>query len=127
MAKSIILLTAILIAMMVQVAYPCSCADVVTVATALEKSQAVFRGFVTSIEPDPSVPHFLRVTFRVTGYWKGPVKQTYSILTYESTAACGYGFLVGTEFLVYAYPSELGDPVTGHVLAIDPFFLPLRI
>jgi hypothetical protein len=123
MIQRVFALTLAGMGMFVSVAFPCSCAEVPTVAQALESSESVFRGFVLAIEPDSGNPEHVRVTFAVNGYWKGPVKETYTVLTYGNTAGCGYGFLVGTEFLVYADASDLGEPGTGLCTRNNPIVL----
>ena len=120
----VLLLTGVGLIVLSPTALPCSCDGSPTLDEALEKSHSVFRGSATAIELDPSAQHYLRITFTVTGYWKGPVTQSYSILTYEGTGAgCGYAFPLNTEFLVFAYASDLGSPVTGECTRNKPIFL----
>ena len=54
------------------------------------------------------------VTFQVTRTWKGPVKSEISIYTGEGGGDCGYPFVVGREYLVYAFKAfGTGPPATG--------------
>jgi hypothetical protein len=48
-----------------------------------------------------------RVTFRVTTVWKGGVAQEVDAYTNMASAACGFPFREGREYLVYAREDEL--------------------
>ena len=82
--------------------YACSCAPPGTPAEALAHSDLVFRGMVTSIEPGDD-EHQLAVQFDVQTVWKGANTDTITLATQQDTAACGYPFEAGVEYVVYSY------------------------
>ena len=61
-------------------------------------SRSVFSGQVLKIER--AFPVVL-VTFQVDAVWKGASLKTVTVTT--GTGSCGYGFLIGEQYLVYAY------------------------
>jgi hypothetical protein len=74
-------------------------------------SDAIFLGEVTEISSAaPERPYDVWVTFRVEAYWKGEASATTQLLTADNSASCGYPFVVGTRYLVYA--TILGDEPT---------------
>ena len=82
--------------------YACSCVPPGTPAEALAESALVFRGTVTSIGPaDERRP--LAVHFDVETVWKGSETETITLTTQEDTAACGYPFEAGVEYVVYSW------------------------
>jgi hypothetical protein len=86
-----------------QAAHACSCAPPPPPIQALENSTAVFSGKVTSI----AVTDFQkRVTIEVAKTWKGTEAGTVVVTTARESAACGNGYTVGQEWLVYAYGKE---------------------
>ena len=82
--------------------YACSCAPPGTPAEALAHSDLVFRGTVTSIRPGDD-EHQLAVQFDVQTVWKGTNTDTITLVTQQDTAACGYPFDAGLEYVVYSY------------------------
>ena len=80
--------------------YACSC--LVTSPGDLAEFTAVFTATVTDID-HPGGPQ--RVTFQVDNVWKGPVQETLVANT-TSGAACGYQFLEGVDYIVYAHGDE---------------------
>lgn len=91
----------------------CSCAFSPSAEETLERSAAVFRGTVVSIvdrnegalarsSGDP-----LEVTFQVDAVWKGKVLPEIMVTTPMSSASCGFTFVEGVSYLVYA--NEGGD------------------
>ena len=87
--------------------FACSCLPPLSPPEALEESAAVFVGEVVSISDfehnDGSSSGDVAVKFSVTTVWKGPVGNTIQIRTPDHGPACGYGFSVGIQYLVYAY------------------------
>ena len=85
----------------------CSCLQPGSPSEALEESTAVFVGEVVSIShterSDGSYTGYTFVEFNVTTVWKGSVGKTIQIGTADSGPACGYGFSVGLQYLVYSY------------------------
>ena len=74
---------------------------------ALAKSEAVFAGKVVAVSglppsgynsTDPRV-----VAFKVSAVWKGPSYETMFITTPLSGASCGFDFIEGKSYIVYAW------------------------
>src|SRR2546428_10623131 len=71
------------------------------------RADVVFRGTVTVVEPpitglvissaDP-----LSIRFAVDAVYKGDATRTYWVSTERSGASCGFDFLVGREYTVFA-------------------------
>jgi len=76
-------------------------------AEELERMAAVFHGRVASVEEVRPVQ--IDVTLDVAEIWKGPIERTITVTTATSSAACGYAFTPGSEYLVYASGSEDGN------------------
>lgn len=84
-------------------AAPCSCGPREDFATAFARSAAVFLGEVLSIQDAvPDYNYGVWVTLRVDAQWKGAPSTTLRILTGSSGANCGYDFMEGQRYLVYA-------------------------
>lgn len=79
----------------------CSCAYP-RVDDAFNNSDLVFKGKVIELEP-PTSSTFNRVTFDVYNVYKGSEKSSEAIFTNRSSAACGYPFKQGEEYLVFAF------------------------
>jgi hypothetical protein len=54
----------------------------------------------------------VRVTFRVSKVWKGPISATLAVTTARSGASCGYEFESGRDYLVYAEGTDQGLTVS---------------
>jgi MYXO-CTERM domain-containing protein len=82
-----------------------------TPAEGLSSSRAVFTGEVISIAKN-EVTRFggLEVTLRVGKVWKGDLAEEVKVHTAGSSAACGYPFVEGKTYLVYAVHDE-ADPM----------------
>ncbi len=90
----------------------CSCAGL-TPAQAFERADSVFVGEVTSFRVksglfgqssiDPTT-----VDFTVMEVWKGPQQRTLTIRTVRSEVSCGYEFVEGLQYLVYALDGQTG-------------------
>lgn len=99
--------------------FACSCIVPMPPVESMEASAAVFAGRVTDIEElsvDSTIGSLtnLSVTFNVSEVWKGPEDATLTIRTADNSAACGYNFEEGKEYLVYAYTNpEDGGLATG--------------
>lgn len=92
----------------------CSCAVSPSAEETLERSAAVFQGTVVSMvdrnegalirsSGDP-----LEVTFQVDAVWKGEVLPEIMVTTPMSSASCGFTFVEGVAYLVYANEGEDG-------------------
>ena len=88
----------------------CSCMRL-TPSEGLTSSHAVFTGEVTKIEKNEATRFGgLEVTLRVKRVWKGELGEEVKVHTAASSAACGYTFVKGTTYLVYAVRDE-ADPM----------------
>ena len=91
-------------------AHACSCMRL-TPSEGLTSSYAVFTGEVTDIDKNDATPFGgLEVTLRVKEMWKGEPAEELRVHTASSSAACGYGFVKGVTYLVYAVRDE-ADPL----------------
>ena len=87
--------------------HACSCVPPPSPQEALAKSEAVFAGKVVAVSglppggynsTDPRV-----VAFKVSAVWKGPSYETMFITTPLSGASCGFDFIEGKSYIVYAW------------------------
>ncbi|HEX5596037.1 MAG TPA: hypothetical protein VFX61_08490 [Micromonosporaceae bacterium] len=94
----------------------CSCAEAVSPEEAAERSDAVFVGVVKKIDrpwglirssTDP-----VTVTIDVTEVHKGDVPATVKVVTEADGASCGYEFVDGGRYLVFA-SGKVADLRTG--------------
>lgn len=97
-------------------AFACKCAEPGTPLEEIEKFDAVFVGTVFSVQHsyDPegkSVTPEDRTTigFEASTVWKGTVHETMYITTPPTGGSCGYTFVAGEEYIVYASESHYGD------------------
>jgi len=112
-SKIILLLTiaAILLTLFPRPAYACSC-GIRSFDEEFDYAVAIFAGEVVSLSvPGPvngmiSTADPVKVRFQVQTVWKGPVKSTLVVTTPREDASCGYEFIEGETYLVYAF-----DPV----------------
>ncbi len=113
----LLILTTLIVLIIPSPAYACSCLRTPPLES-LETSAAVFSGRVIDIEgiplPGPGVfSTFMpvKVTIQVSKVWKGPSDETLVIRTALEGASCGLGrtFMIGEEYLVYAYASGDGS------------------
>jgi hypothetical protein len=88
----------------------CSCVKL-SPSEGLTSSHAVFTGEVIDIEKNTATKFGgLEVTLRVKKVWKGDPQEEIKVHTAASSAACGYSFVKGTTYLVYATRDE-ADPM----------------
>ena len=81
-------------------ALACTCAQPVSVQEGLKQADAVFLGLVERFELKDSG----RVaTFRVRRVWKGPEVHRVQVATGGGDGDCGYHFIAGMEYLVFAH------------------------
>ena len=81
-------------------AYGCSCLRPGPPLTELDRATAVFAGEVSAIN---RTTRGFEVSFSVAEVWKGDLPRTLVITTGPHSAACGYAFNIGQDYLVYAY------------------------
>ena len=83
----------------------CQCADQ-TVQAALEQSDAVFEGAVTTLTAEPGGAmggdEQQHVVFRVSRAWKGVTTESVDARAWVQESRCGFHFASGEFYLVYA-------------------------
>jgi hypothetical protein len=90
----------------------CSCIQL-SVEEAYEKFDVIFSGRVYQIhnpragDPVQSSATLLQNFFEVKEVWKGELDQTVVVRASQSSASCGYEFVLNQEYLVYA--TDKGD------------------
>ena len=96
--------------------HACKCVQPGTPSEELEESSAVFAGRVISVrhsyDPDAAsvTPDDLTtVGFEVSAVWKGSVREDMYITTPPTGGSCGFAFVEGEEYIVYAYDSPYAD------------------
>ena len=96
--------------------HACKCAEPGSPSEELEKFAAVFAGRVVSIEHsfDPDAASYApedrtTVGFEVSAVWKGTVYQDMNITTPPTGGSCGFTFIDGEEYIVYAHDSVFVD------------------
>lgn len=114
---AVLIFAALLLAADARCAWACSCAS--PSATPLEAKgnrPTIFAGRVTAVTIlDPNSYALFRsvaVTVDVSEVWKGNVGSSIVIGTSRDRAGCGYDFVEGQEYLIYAFEYE-GQLVTG--------------
>ncbi|MBI2499106.1 hypothetical protein HYV88_02590 [Candidatus Woesearchaeota archaeon] len=98
----------------------CSCIAPGTPLEELDRSDAVFSGKVLSIEDTGGYNEVKSrdVVFELYTSWKSSFKlyDTVKVRTARDSAACGYGFQKGEEYLVYAYKySDSGNMLSANI------------
>lgn len=98
---------ALLVVVNIAPVFACECLPRGTPTEELNKAAAVFSGKVTAtrIVQGDQFPE-VEVTFDVSTVWKGLVSKTIIVKTADNSAACGYPFRAGEEYIVYAYGEE---------------------
>ena len=96
--------------------HACKCSQPGSPAEELEKFSAVFTGRVVSIQhsydPDevPVSPEDrTTVGLEISDVWKGIVHEDMHITTPPTGGSCGFSFIEGEEYIVYAYDSPYAD------------------
>jgi hypothetical protein len=87
------------------IGYACSCIVPPPPDQALQQANAVFAGKVISIKENND-KYEKTVLFEVTTTWKGIDQKQIEITTPLNSAACGYEFKEGQQYLVYANQEE---------------------
>jgi hypothetical protein len=108
----ILLLLALMVGASPQRAYACSCMIPGPPLQEMANSAAVFSGRVVHMEaptgPMISSADPVLVVFDVSEVWKGPEEAQIRLTTARDSASCGYEFMMGEEYLVYAYTQDNG-------------------
>ena len=96
--------------------YACKCAEPGPPLEEIGKFDAVFAGKVISVEHsyDPEGKTVTpddrsTIAFEVSTVWKGVIHETTYITTPPTGGSCGYTFVEGEEYIVYASDSHYGD------------------
>lgn len=92
----------------VKVSFACDCDFEPDYVKALEKSDVVFDGIVSS-KKAPSRTRFgetssaalVAWTFQVNGSWKGEIPEKYTVYSAQASPSCGYEFEVGKRYIVF--------------------------
>ena len=97
-------------------AHACSCVQPGSPSEELEKFDAVFVGRVISVHHsyDPAGRSVTRddrstIGFEVSTVWKGEIHESTTITTPPTGGSCGYRFVEGESYVVYAYDRPYGD------------------
>lgn len=86
--------------------FACSCAPrEATANDDFQKAAAVFTGRVLDVQRKES-SNTVTVKLAVQKYWKGKISKEVKIMTAKDSAACGFNFEVGKDYLVYATETE---------------------
>lgn len=113
MFLSITLIFMALLTVRPSVTYACSCVVPAEPLEALESSSAVFVGKVVNIkEPRGTIISSadpVKVTFDVDSSWKGVEGNKVTMTTALSSASCGFEFVEGESYIVYAYANDEDD------------------
>lgn len=96
-----------------QTAHACSCMIPGSPLEEMERSSFVFSGTAIEVEADSTIgdlnPLGYTVTFEVIESWKGVESSKVTVHTAADSAACGFPFEEGKDYIVYA--SELEDGI----------------
>jgi len=87
----------------------CSCPQT-TPQELLEDSDAVYAGTVIEVR-DWEDGYYIQVEFEASVYWKGDARPKQTLLIEPPSSSCGYSFVVGTEYLIFAvqHPTIEGE------------------
>ncbi|MEX0653685.1 MAG: hypothetical protein WD534_03330 [Phycisphaeraceae bacterium] len=92
----------VLLALSVEVASACSCMAPPPPAEARDQAGAVFSGTVTQIDDDEGRRKIVTLEIARIWKWPGQPARTVEVSTASNSAACGFPFEQGKEYLVYA-------------------------
>ena len=101
-------------------AHACKCAAPPSPDVAHQQAATVFQGEVVGVRgltpegllsDEPDTPELL-VRLRVSTVWKGTAHETMFVRTSRWVPSCGFGFIVGREYVVFAGedPAVSSDP-----------------
>jgi hypothetical protein len=96
----------------------CSCTGEVSFDRAVSSSKQIFRGTAVDVRSaEPEYPMMVWARIAVAQYWKGTPGDTASVLTGANEGVCGFTFIPGVDYLVYAAPYLPGNDVFTHLCA----------
>jgi hypothetical protein len=107
--RALLLIFVILISAMFidhRVSYACSCVPIGSVDKELKEAKAVFSGKVIEIKQNKRAGYY-SVLFEVSKTWKGVKTNQIIIKTGLGGGDCGFSFVKGQNYLVYAHESEM--------------------
>lgn len=107
--RALLLIFVILISAMFidhRVSYACSCVSVGSVDKELKQAKAVFSGKVIESKHNKRGGYY-SVLFEVSKSWKGVKTNQIIIKTGQGGGDCGFSFVKGQNYLVYAHESEM--------------------
>lgn len=98
--------------------YACDCDGILTIEKAYNQSETVFLGKIISVKPynskiskngDEIVEEYsnIIVKIEITNTFKGSSKNIVEIITGIGGGDCGYDFIVGEEYLIFAYDNGI--------------------
>lgn len=104
-------------------AWACSCTPELSPRGAFANSPAVFMGVVRAVDGPYPLPvgHGLYVEsarnfrFEVLNAWKGVDRKSVVVRTGSGGGDCGFDFVLGEVYLVYASRSKTGDTLTTNI------------
>ena len=96
--------------------HACKCVVPGSPSEELQKFSAAFAGRVVSVQHsyDPDADSVSRedrttVRFKVSTVWKGVVHEDMYVTTPPTGGSCGFAFVEGEHYIVYAYDSHYDD------------------
>jgi hypothetical protein len=100
------------------VSYACDCDETLTIEKAFKQSEKVFTGKIISVRPhnskmykngDETIEEYsnVKVKIELTNSFKGSSKKTIELITGIGGGDCGYDFIVGEEYLIFAYDNGI--------------------
>lgn len=109
-------------------AYSCRCGGRVSPEVMIERTDIVFVGTVIKGEVGErlspldknDILSYRRFVFEVSEVYRGYIGNEVAVDTGHGGGDCGYNFLVGGEYLVYAHEKEDGRFETGICSGTDP-------
>ena len=119
MKRVLFILFAVVLLIGVENAFACSCLAPdpskslkEQVKEAYQGSSAVFTAKVISVTENKSEYRNV-IKLRLTRAWKGKLTKTITLTTGINSAMCGYNFVIGKNYLVYAFSNESNKISTG--------------
>ncbi len=114
--RCILIVIAVLLSLLTTNAFACSCIEIRNLTQVFNETDAIFLGSVIQSEVLGNPEEFdtnglktlvyrggRKATFRVVKSWKGPQEEIIAVVTGEGGGDCGFDFIVGHSYLVYAH------------------------
>ncbi len=98
--------------------YACDCDGILIIEKAFKQSEKVFTGKIISVEPynskvyengDETIEEYsnVKVMIELTNSFKGDSNNMVEIITGIGGGDCGYDFIFGEEYLIFAYDNGI--------------------